>query len=420
MRPEHVTNSVNFWPDETPSDAGQDPKSEKHSPESLTHPPAREPHEQFQIPFSVPAEQGHEPLSSDEKLRAIMTALPITLFAVDCNAIVTLFEGKGAESHHVNHEQVVGRSLFDVYPDLPETRKQLANALAGHGGRSMDRLGSQSFETIFSPLEDGKGRVVGALGIRIEATAPGSANELNNFTGQSDDLRNRYLALASHELRTPLNSIVGFVNLLLKNKEARFDEEDLFHLNRILGNATHLLNVVTHMLDISAVGAGKLSLTVSKTDVGKLIRETMDELRGHEGAGSLRMVAEIPEDVLSIDTDRQMLKQVLVNLLGNALKYTERGSITVRLDIDAHCQPVRICVVDTGGGIPKDKLDSIFEAFVRIDQATGQDVEGTGLGLTFSRSLCDLMGYTIGVESALGRGSTFTIHLTPGPQPQLS
>jgi signal transduction histidine kinase len=398
-----------------PSDGARAPKSEKNSPGSPIHPVPKEPHTQLQIPFSYPAKQKQDVLSSEEKLRAILTALPLTLFAVDQNGLLTMFEGKDADPRLESHGEMVGRNFFEMYRELPEMKRQLVNALEGKGGRSMDRLGSQLIEGFFSPIRDGGGKVVGALGVRIDATARESAVGLNDPEEQAEDTRTRYLALASHELRTPLNSVVGFVNLLLKNKEARFDEEDLFYLNRILGNATHLLNVVTHMLDISAIGTGKLSLMISKTEVDKLINETMDELRGHDGADSLRMIAEIPEAVLPIDADRQKLKQVLINLLGNALKYTERGSITVRLDVDARRRPVRINVIDTGEGIPKDKLDSIFEAFVRVDQTSGQDVEGTGLGLTFSRSLCELMGYTIGVESALGKGSTFTIHLTPGP-----
>ena len=232
---------------------------------------------------------------------------------------------------------------------------------------------------------------------------------------QANSVKSQFLTHVSHEMRTPLNSVIGFANLLSKNKESRLSDHELFYLNRIIGNATHLLDVIGQMLDLSMIEGGKLTLTASEVSLAELIRETIADLRGHAGAESVQMIADIPKNVLPIETDRQKLKQVLINLLGNALKFTERGGITVRVIIDVLHQPTRIEVSDTGVGIPKERLDAIFEAFERAMPPGTANVEGTGLGLTISRSLCNLMGYEIGVESEVGKGSTFTIHLTKTP-----
>jgi signal transduction histidine kinase len=123
------------------------------------------------------------------------------------------------------------------------------------------------------------------------------------------------------------------------------------------------------------------------------------------------MIADIPKGAQSIETDRQKLKQVLINLLGNALKFTERGGIVVRVIVDVMRRPIRIEVSDTGIGIPKERLEAVFEAFEHGQTHGELETSGTGLGLTISRSLCSLMGYELSVESELGKGSTFTIHL---------
>ena len=228
---------------------------------------------------------------------------------------------------------------------------------------------------------------------------------------QANKVKSQFLTYVSHEMRTPLNSVIGFANLLSKNKEANLSDHDLFYLNRIIGNATHLLNVIGQMLDLSMIETGKLALNISEVSLAELIRETIADLRGHAGAESVPMNADIPKGAQSFETDRQKLKQVLINLLGNALKFTERGGITVRVSVDVLRQPIRIEVSDTGVGIPKERFDAIFEAFERAQPQRDSESEGTGLGLTISRSLCSLMGYEISVESEVGKGSTFTIHL---------
>jgi PAS domain S-box-containing protein len=224
--------------------------------------------------------------------------------------------------------------------------------------------------------------------------------------------KSEFLANMSHELRTPLNSVIGFAGFLLKNKAGTLQPTDLAYLERIQSNGKHLLGLIDQVLDLSKVEAGEMNLQIVPTDLGRLVPETVDQLKGHVGDRPISLKAEVPDGLLPVDTDADKLRQVIINLLGNALKFTERGSVAVRVSADARTRrPTRIDVIDTGIGIPAERRESIFEAFQQVESAASRKYGGTGLGLTISRSLCRLLGYRIQVESEVGRGSTFSIVL---------
>ncbi len=221
-----------------------------------------------------------------------------------------------------------------------------------------------------------------------------------------------FLANMSHELRTPLNSVIGFTNILLKNKDARLNEKDLGFLQRVLSNGKHLLALINEVLDLAKVEAGRMELVIEEIDLAALCVETVQQLEGQAKAkeGHVQLVADVPKRVTAVETDSAKLKQVIINLVGNALKFTHEGSVTVRLDTAPDgTTPVAIAVQDTGIGIPQDRLDAIFEAFQQADAGTSRKYGGTGLGLALSRSICQLMGYDLIVESEIGKGSTFKI-----------
>jgi signal transduction histidine kinase len=228
---------------------------------------------------------------------------------------------------------------------------------------------------------------------------------------EASSAKSNFLTHITHELRTPLNSVIGFANVLSRNKEESLDQQDLLYLEKILANAKHLLSVINQMLDLSRIESGRLELTISPVSLPELVRETIEEMHGLIRSGVVGLLADIPAQTTPLEADEQKLKQVLINLLGNALKFTERGSVVIRVATDDHHRPVRIDVADTGIGIPQNRLNEIFEAFERAGVAEAGGYEGTGLGLTISRSLCRLMGYDLTVESNIGKGSTFSILL---------
>jgi PAS domain S-box-containing protein len=227
---------------------------------------------------------------------------------------------------------------------------------------------------------------------------------------EANRAKSEFLSGMSHELRTPLNSVIGFANVLGKNKAGNLREQDLQYLDRIRSNGKHLLALINDILDLSKIEAGKMELELAPVAVDDLVRETVEALRGAVRPG-VELRTELPEGLLAVPADAGKLRQVLINLVGNALKFTERGSVTVAVEADDAGRPLRIEVRDTGIGIPADRLTAIFGAFEQAESGTARQFGGTGLGLAISRSLCGLMGYRLAVRSSVGVGSVFSIAL---------
>ncbi|MEP6622248.1 MAG: MHYT domain-containing protein, partial [bacterium] len=225
--------------------------------------------------------------------------------------------------------------------------------------------------------------------------------------------KSEFLSNMSHELRTPLNSIIGFSNLLLKNKADNLRPLDMTYLSRISSNGTHLLGVINGVLDLSKIEAGRMDLEMTDVDVDVVVHETLDELASQVQATNILLIADVADHIGALHADRARLKQIIINLVGNALKFTERGSVTVRVVSNpGSTVPVRLDVIDTGIGIPDDRREAVFEAFRQADATTTRKYGGTGLGLTITRALAELMGWRISVASEVGVGTTFSVHLT--------
>ena len=216
---------------------------------------------------------------------------------------------------------------------------------------------------------------------------------------ESDRLKSAFLANMSHEIRTPLNAIVGFSSLL-----AETDEAELRHVYMSLAQENNelLLNLISDILDISKIEAGMIDLVMGRVDVPQLCREVIATFshKKRDSAVELRFDENSPQIV--IDADKNRIVQVLSNFLTNALKFTTKGSITLSYSLEDENQ-VRLCVTDTGKGIPDEQKHEIFNRFVKLDSF----VQGAGLGLSICQSLVNRMGGKIGVESREGEGSCF-------------
>jgi PAS domain S-box-containing protein len=227
--------------------------------------------------------------------------------------------------------------------------------------------------------------------------------------------KSEFLSRMSHELRTPLNSVIGFANVLRKNKGARLNQDDLTYLDRIASNGRHLLTLVNNVLDIAKVEAGRLTVTTGLVSVNELLRDVVAQLEGQPRPASVVLRADVPENMAPIKSDLVLLRQVLINLAGNALRFTHEGSVVLSAEADEESGlPLRIHVRDTGIGIPLDRQKAIFEPFEQAAPETHKTYGGTGLGLSISQAICDALGYRLTLESAPGKGSTFTVHLDSG------
>ena len=224
---------------------------------------------------------------------------------------------------------------------------------------------------------------------------------------ESDKMKSAFLANMSHEIRTPLNAIVGFTGFI--SKEA--DPEKRSKYAKIINNSSvMLLQLVNDVLDLSRIESGKTEIICENTDVNALVREIGDIHRSGMSS-EVKLIVEIPEAQIYTFTDRNRVKQVLFNFLSNAVKNTQSGSITLKVEDEG--RNLKFSVKDTGKGIPEDKLQAVFERFEKIDSF----VQGTGLGLSICKSLVGLLGGKIKVESQLGVGSIFSFTI-PGSTSQ--
>jgi len=231
---------------------------------------------------------------------------------------------------------------------------------------------------------------------------------------EANRAKSTFLATMSHELRTPLGSIIGFANLLVTNKDRNLQPHELLYVERIRANGLHLLGLIDDILDLSKIEAGRAELERAPIWLTALIQEVMAQFVGTARGAKIQFLAEMPPLLAPFYTDASKLKQILLNLVGNALKFTPRGQVTVRVESDPVTQqPRRIDVIDTGIGIPAERLEGIFERFQQADNSLTRRYGGTGLGLTLSRSLCQLLGYQLTVHSEVDKGSTFSVIFTP-------
>jgi len=223
-------------------------------------------------------------------------------------------------------------------------------------------------------------------------------------------LKSQFLATMSHELRTPMNAIIGFAQVLLRQRTASLSTTQVEMVERILNNGKNLLALINDILDLSKIEAGRLELVPEEFDLAQLINATIAELQPLAEQKQLKLNAVVNIDSPQVVNDSVRLRQVLVNLLSNAIKFTETGSVEISI-----CEPepmqLLLSVKDTGIGIAEADLPNIFEEFRQIDQTTTRKHGGTGLGLAITKSLVQMMQGTISVKSQLGQGSTFQISL---------
>ncbi|NNF27668.1 MAG: response regulator [Gemmatimonadetes bacterium] len=271
------------------------------------------------------------------------------------------------------------------------------------------------YEHFFNPIQEGVG-VTGVVIFGKDVTRRIQAEAALVMAKEEAESANRaksqFLANMSHELRTPLNSVIGFANILLKNKDGTLEERQKGFLERILVNGRHLLGLINEVLDLAKIESGRLEAEVTEVDLEELVNETILQLDGQVRQKDIQLRADVARGINPVETDRGKLKQVIINLVGNAIKFTQEGEVVIRVVASEDGEtPKAIAVVDSGIGIPKDRLTAIFEAFQQADSSTSRRFGGTGLGLTISRSICLLLGFDLVVDSIEGEGSTFTILL---------
>ena len=223
-----------------------------------------------------------------------------------------------------------------------------------------------------------------------------------------DRLKSMFIASMSHELRTPLNSIIGFTGIILQGMAGEITKEQSKQLTMVKNSAEHLLALINDVIDVSKIEAGKVEPAIEEFDFLCIIREVKDSFEVIADEKGLKLSIEMP-DKLVIKSDERRTKQIIMNLVNNAVKFTDRGKIEIKAA--KKDRRVEISVRDTGIGIKKEDMAKLFKAFSRVREVGMPVWEGTGLGLYISKKLADLLGGEIQVESEWGRGSEFTFTL---------
>ena len=268
-----------------------------------------------------------------------------------------------------------------------------------------------------SPIQDASSRIIGASTIARDITErkqfERALQEKNLDLERAGLAKDRFLAGMSHELRTPLNAVIGFTGTLLMRLPGPLVPEQERQLKTIQVSARHLLSLINELLDVAKIESGALDLKIEPVSCQELAQEVSASIRPLAEAKGLQLESSFPNHPIFVRTDRRAFRQIMTNLAGNAVKFTEQGS--VRIEVEAFGangdQRVEIRVTDTGAGIGAEDMAKLFQPFARLHAADGISREGTGLGLHLSQKLARVLGGGIDVRSEPRRGSIFTLDL---------
>jgi len=375
---------------------------------------------------------------SEARYRRIVDTATEGIWLLDQDFLTIFVNPSMARMLGYTEEEMLGRPFADFLfeEDLPAHRERIAHRRQGMSESYERRFRCRDGHTLWllisaTPVIDEAHRFQGSFAMFTDITERKQAEEeLRQYKNQLEEtVRQRteelrlardaaetankaksvFLANMSHELRTPLNAILGFSSLLHSDPQMPPSLRDTIGI--INRSGEHLLRLINDVLEIAKIEAGKLQLQIAPFDLGNMVRDVIDMMQVRAGEKGLQLLFDIDSDFPRfIQGDEARLRQILVNLVGNAVKFTKQGGATIRLGAREEDQThLLIEVEDSGPGISEDNLKRLFKPFVQLAERGEQ--EGTGLGLTITRQFVELMGGTISVESTLGKGSLFRVDL---------
>ncbi len=353
--------------------------------------------------------------------RHLLESSPDFHIALDENGVIMGVNEAFEELTGKSRKDMIGASIYDYLPKDP-AEKAVVEIFENEVVRDIElTIKTPGKEdsicnltgTVFSTLEGGPGVYVTGRDISERKKAEA---DLRNYLQQleqanlrlqeMDQLKSTFLASMSHELRTPLNSIIGFTGVILMGIAGDINEEQRKQLAMVKSSADHLLSLINDILDISKIEAGKVELSLEEFELVDVAGEVVGSLSPGAGEKGLEVLTEIPEGI-TLFSDRRRIKQVLMNLVSNAVKFTDQGYVRVAARVSED-DNLEVRVIDTGVGIKNEDMDRIFQPFQQVGPSLTKRCEGTGLGLHLTEKLAGLLKADILAKSEYGKGSEFT------------
>jgi len=353
---------------------------------------------------------------SERQLKALVTSAPLILFSFDAEGRFTLSEGKGLEALEMKPGEVVGHTIFELNRDYPATLRDCQRALDGEAFISLQEIRGLYYRVWYAPVFNSRGEKIRVIGIAHDITELIKTEKELMRAKENAEVANKakseFLANMSHEIRTPMNAIIGMSVLVL---DSALNDEQRDYIQSVHTSAHNLLRIINDILDFSKIEAGRMIMENTDFDLHELINKELKWLKIRTDEKNLRLISRIHDCVpRMLNGDPTRIRQILLNLMNNALKFTEQGEIEIQVKcnkVEQDSFNLRISVRDTGIGVPQAKKQIIFEAFSQADTSTTRRYGGTGLGLSISAKLAQLMGGELWLESDEGKGSTFLFNV---------